>query len=196
MDTDESIFDYLAAAEETAKQLEMMTKRLPGELKAVLAEEWRKSPWLADFPKAMDAARTAAEKTENATRFLNRSVKRAGVTVCLAAVVIPLATWGWAYWQTAELRREGAEAARQIAEHAAAYEAMKTKEEAALAALRNEMAAMSASAEALRRGEGNGGATLRHRGGNKWRIVLPQTVEIDWSGRTLDGAFAIDYAAP
>ena len=113
MPNDEHIFDYMAAAEETGKQLDEMLRRIPGEMKAVLVEEWRKSAWLAELPKAAENATAATEKTqavvqeaETATRFLTRTVKRAGFVVCLASVVIPLLTWGVAYWNLSELRRE------------------------------------------------------------------------------------------
>lgn len=106
MQNEEQIFDFMAAAEETGKQLDEMAKRLPGEIKAVLAEEWRKSPWVFELPKVAEQAGEATKQTEAATRFLVRTVKIASLIACLASVVIPLAIWGVTYWNVSALRRE------------------------------------------------------------------------------------------
>lgn len=108
MQNEEQVFDFLAAAEETGRQLDEMTKRLPGEMKAVLMEEWRKSPWFTELPKAAERAKDATNQMEMVTQFLNRTVKITGLVICLASVVIPLATWGMAYWNVSALRKERA----------------------------------------------------------------------------------------
>lgn len=192
MDTDESIFDYLAAAEETAKQFEAMTKRLPGELKAVLAEEWRKSPWLADLPKAMDAARRAAEKMENATRFLTRSVKKAGIAVCLAAVVIPLATWAWAYWNVSDLRRDRLRLERENDDLNTFIGTKINAGSDEISRHEREIATLSATLKALKDGTGGGIELIVYKGG-AFGIILPEGMEFQHEARIEDNRNVLVY---
>ena len=94
MDNDEQVFDFLAAAEDTGKQLDGLIRAIPGEVRAILAAEYGKSPWLAELPKVAGSVTAAAERAEAAAGILTRKVKVAGLLVCLAAVVVPLSTWG------------------------------------------------------------------------------------------------------
>ena len=109
MHNDEQVFDYMAAAEETGKQLDEMVRRIPGEMKAVLADEWRQSAWLVELPKIAEKAMAATEKTEAASDFLNRSINRAGLVIMLAAVIVPLATWAVTKWEMRGLQSRQAE---------------------------------------------------------------------------------------
>lgn len=167
MNIDESIFDYLAAAEETANQLDGMTKRIPEEVKAILLEEWRKSPWLAELPKAMDAARAATERTESATRFLNRSLKIACLAVCLAAVVIPLATWGLAYWQALELRDR-------------------------IVSLRSEITTLVLRTEALKSETGAGIQLVAYKDGTRG-VIIPEEYIFSHIGQNAEGREVVIY---
>jgi hypothetical protein len=170
MQNDEQVFDFMAAAEETGKQLDEMVKRIPGELKAVLADEWRKSLWLVELPKAAADTRVATEKTEAATAFLSRSVRIAGFVVCLAAVVIPLATWGIAYRNVSGLRRE-----------AEALESAKQSLAATVANLKIET---------------GGGAQLLVDDDGICAFILPPGSKIDHTGQAKDGRHYVRYTMP
>lgn len=122
MQDEEQVFDFMAAAEETGKQLDEMAKRLPGEMKTVLAEEWRKSSWLSELSKAAEQAGEATKQVEAASRFLARTVNIAGLIVCFSSLIIPLAAWGVAHWNLAEKRRERLILEREKDELAAAAE--------------------------------------------------------------------------
>lgn len=113
MNTDESVFDYLAAAEEIGRLLEEMTTKLPGEVKTALLEEWRISSWRTEFPKSVEAIQVASasaqatvEEIKAAALLLSRTVTTAGIAICLTSIVIPLAVWGIAYLNTKDLREE------------------------------------------------------------------------------------------
>ncbi len=106
MDKEEQVFDFMAAAEDTGKLLNEMARRLPGELRAVLSDDWRRSPWFTELPTVIDKAREATKQTEEATRSLARTVKRAGSIVAIASAVIPLVILGIAYWNLSDLREQ------------------------------------------------------------------------------------------
>ena len=57
MDSEEPIYDFMAAAEDTSRQLDAMVKRLPGDIAAILQQQWQQSPWRTELPAA--ATRTA-----------------------------------------------------------------------------------------------------------------------------------------
>lgn len=86
MNTDEQIFDFLAAAEDTGKQLDDLIKSIPGEVRETLADEYQKSPWLTALPATADRVTAAAERAESAANVLSKKAIFAGVAVCLAAV--------------------------------------------------------------------------------------------------------------
>lgn len=147
MDNDEQVFDFLAAAEDTGKQLDGLIEAIPGEVRAALAAEYRQSPWLAELPKAADSVTAAAERAEAAAATLTRKAKAAGALVCLAAVIVPLSTWGYAYRQTASLRREREALRKEAGE------------------LREAIGVM--------RGETGGGARLARNDGGEYVFTLP-----------------------
>jgi hypothetical protein len=167
MQNEEQVFDFMAAAEETGKQLDEMIKRIPGDMKAVLAEEWRKSSWLAELPKAANGVATAAERTEAAAIVLTRKATRAGFAVCLGAVVIPLLIWGYAYLQTGKLRVER----ENLTVETSRLEGM----------------------IALMKGETGGGATFYKGSDGNWIFALPDGVEFDKIGKDFQGRSAASY---
>ena len=61
MNNEEQVFDFLAAAEDTGKQLDALIKAIPGEVRNTLAAEYRQSPWLATLPTTADRVTAAAE---------------------------------------------------------------------------------------------------------------------------------------
>ena len=148
MSTEEQAFDFMAAAEETGRQLDEMVKRIPKELKALLAEEWCKSPWLAELPKAAEKADVATNKLEEAIVFLARTVRNAGLIVCLASVIIPLVTWGIAYWNVIDIRQE-------------------------VATFESEVQTLG-EAVTLLRNESGDGVILQNYGGEERGVVIPE----------------------
>jgi hypothetical protein len=192
MRNEEQIFDFMAAAEETGRQLDEMVRRLPGELKAVLAEEWRKSSWLAELPMAAKKAMAATTQTEVATRYLARNVKFAGFIVCLASVIIPLATWGVAYWNVSALRREQIFLKQENGELAAAIEATVKVARDDISRREDEIKKLTDTMEALKAGVG-GGIELVDRGGGAWSLMLPAYITFEEMWREPDGRYVIPY---
>ena len=126
MQNEDQVFDFMAAAEETEKQIDEMAKRLPGELRTALAEEWRKSPWLSELPKIADRVTEAAERAEAATDALRLSLKISASVVIVACLIIPFATWLLATWQVGELEREAAALRADIETLTLTADALKT----------------------------------------------------------------------
>ncbi len=119
---EELIFDFMAAAEETGKRLDALIKAIPGSLQKTLSDEYRRSPWLATLPAEVERlsavvqrSDSAAERTESATAHMERRIKTVCFVACLAAIIMPLATWGLAYWQTGKLRDEQAAIKAEVA---------------------------------------------------------------------------------
>lgn len=147
MSNDEQVFDFLAAAEDTGKQLDALVKAIPGEVRGTLAAEYKKSPWLATLPATADRVTAAAERAESAAAVLAKKAAFAGLMVCIAAVAVPVSTWGYAYWQTSKLREE--------------QDAIRAE------AKRHE------SAIALMKGETGGGARLQRNDDGSFTFFLP-----------------------
>ncbi len=113
---EELLFDFMAAAEETGKRLDALIKAIPGSLQKTLSAEYQRSPWLMTLPaevkrlsEVVQRTDSAAERTELAAAHVERRIKTVCTVACLAAIIMPLVTWGHAYWQTGKLRDEQAE---------------------------------------------------------------------------------------
>ena len=167
MQNEDQVFDFMAAAEETGKQIDEMAKRLPGELRTALTEEWRKSPWLAELPQIADQVTEAAERAETATAALRRSLKICTFAVAVACMLIPLATWVVATWQVGELERRAA-------------------------TLRAEIEALTPTADALKTETGGGVELVRYDDGTRG-VILPPGATIQRTGQTRDGRQAVVY---
>ncbi len=107
----ELAFDFMAAAEETGKRLDALIKAIPGSLQKTLSAEYQRSPWLATLPAEVERLSAvvqrsdfAAERTGPATAHVERRIKAVCFVACLAAIIMPLAAWGHAYWETGKLR--------------------------------------------------------------------------------------------
>jgi hypothetical protein len=194
MQNEEQIFDFMAAAEDTGKQLDKMAKRLPGEMKAVLAEEWRRSPWLAELPKAAEKTMEATKQTEAATRFLARTVKYAGLIVCLAAFVIPSATWVLAHWNLSDLREEQSRLEQSNIELEEAVRTAAQTERAMadeITRRKNEIAELSCTVKLLR--DETGGIEVVNNGNGSWEVMLPANITPGRPWRNRDGRFVVPY---
>ncbi len=170
MDKEEQIFDFMAAAEDTGKQLNEMARRLPDEIRAALAAEYRQSPWQSSIPATADRLTAAAECAESAAGTLSRKAKIAGSVACFAAVIVPLATWGFAYWQTSTLRAE--------------HEAIKAKTE--------ELRGLAA---ALENKTGGGISFWKHENG-EYFVALPSGVSSTRPVTYKDGTHGFAYTWP
>ena len=196
MDKEEQIFDFMAAAEDTGKQLNEMARRLPGELRAVLSEDWRRSPWFTELPKVIDTAREATKQTERAAQSLARTVKKAGGIVAVASAVIPLAMLGIAYWNLSDLREQQI----RLEQQNAALESgitTGTQTEKALAEevtrQKSEIQKLFATAEALR--DESGGLDVVDNNDGTWEVIFPahaQFTRQPW--RNTAGRFVVSYS--
>ena len=174
---EELIFDFMAAAEETGKRLDALIKMIPGSLQKTLSDEYRLSPWLATFPAEVERLNTvvqrsdsAAERTESATAHMERRIKAVCFVACLAAIIMPLATWGHAYWQTGKLRDEQA-------------------------AIKAETARLQALAAALDEKTG-GGMLIEKDDSGKRYVRLPVGAVVEPQGQYPDGRVGFVYALP
>ena len=167
MQNEEQVFDFMAAAEETGKQLDEMAKRLPDELRTALTEEWRKSPWLAELPQIADQVTEAAERAETATADLRRSLKIGVFAVVVACMLIPLATWAVATWQVSELERKAA-------------------------TLQADIEALTPTADALK-AETGGGVILQKYDDGAHGVILPGGYVFSHVGKDNDGREVMVY---
>lgn len=170
MDKEEQVFDFMAAAEDTGKQLDALVKAIPNEVRETLAAEYRKSPWLATLPATADKVTAAAERAESAAAVLTKKAAFAGLLVCIAVVVVPLSTWGYAYWQTSKLRDEQA-------------------------AIATEVKRLEALADTLKDDTGGGVEVMKD--GDGFRLVaLPPGTKVEKTGNLEDGRYAFTYIWP
>ncbi len=196
MDKEEQIFDFMAAAEDTGKQLNEMARRLPGELRAVLSDDWRRSPWFTELPKVIDGAREATKQTEAAAQSLARTVKKAGSIVATAAAVIPLAILGIAYWNLSDVREQQVRLERRNTELEASIQTGTQMREALAEEItrqKNEIQKLSATAEALR--DETGGLDVVDNSDGSWEVIFPahaQFTRQPW--RNTAGRFVVSYS--
>ena len=196
MDKEEQIFDFMAAAEDTGKQLNEMARRLPGELRAVLSEDWRRSPWFTELPKVIDTAREATKQTERAAQSLARTVKKAGGIVAVASAVIPLAMLGIAYWNLSDLREQQIRLEQQNSALESSI-TTGTQTEKALAEevtrQKSEIQKLSTTAEVLR--DESSGLDVVDNNDGTWEVIFPahaQFTRQPW--RNTAGRFVVSYS--
>jgi hypothetical protein len=177
MKDEEFIFDFMAAAEDTGKRLDALIKAIPGELRNTLAAEYQRSPWLATLPTEVErlsvvvkSSEAAAGRTELAATQIVGKIKSVCRVACLAAIVMPLVTWGLVYWQTGKLRDEQA-------------------------AIKAETDRLHGLAAALK-DETGGGVVIWNLGNGKYGVALPTGAESDWNGRYKDGRYGFTYTLP
>jgi hypothetical protein len=174
---EELIFDFMAAAEDTGKRLDSLIKAFPGTLQKTLSDEYQRSPWLATLPKEVERlsavvqrADSAAERTESATAHTERRIKTVCLVCCFSAIIMPLAVWGLAYWQTGNLRDEQA-VVRAETKRLQTYAAKLTD----------------------KTGGGVGVWTMTN---GEYIVALPKDVEPSWSGKNDDGLYLFRYTWP
>ena len=198
MDKEEQVFDFMAAAEDTGKLLNEMARRLPGDLNAVLSDDWRRSPWFTELPKVIDTAREATKQAEEAAQSLTRTVNKAGGIVTIASAIIPLTMLGIAYWNLSDLREQRGRL-EQINTELEASIKIGTQTEKALAEevtrQQSEIQKLSATAEVLR--DESGGLDVVDNNGGTWEVIFPANAQFTrqpWRNAT--GRFVVSYSVP
>lgn len=112
MDSEEQIYDFMAAAEETGRQLDALVKRLPQDIAAILQQQWQQSPWRSEVPAAAASTTEAAKSAEKAAGVLWKTAKSTSWLVVIAAVIIPVASYIVAQLNLSDVR-QGEEAAKK-----------------------------------------------------------------------------------
>ncbi len=90
MSDSDHIFDYLAAAEESMKQMDLMVRQIPGHIKTALIEEYRKSPWMTEMPKVMVRLEKVLEESQRWNREVHESNRQLRQTVWLSGGICVL----------------------------------------------------------------------------------------------------------
>ncbi len=174
---EEVLFDFMAAAEDTGKRLDALIKAIPGSLQKTLSAEYQRSPWLVTLPAEVErlsavvqCSDSAAERTESATARMERRIKTVCFVACLAAIIMPFATWGHAYWQTGKLRDEQA-------------------------VIEAETARLQTLAAALEEKTG-GGMLIEKDDSGKRYVRLPVGAVVEQQGQYPDGRVGFVYTLP
>ncbi len=79
MSDSNQVYDYMAAAEESIKQMDLMVRQVPGYIKATLADEYRRSPWATEIPKKMERLESLImeeQKSNRETQQSNRQLRQ------------------------------------------------------------------------------------------------------------------------
>lgn len=106
MSNDEQVFDFMAAAEESGRQLDALIKRLPDDMVAIINKQWQQSPWRSELPKAATSTIEAAKSAEMVSDRLWKTAKIILWMATVVSIVIPLAMYITAYLDVGEVRRD------------------------------------------------------------------------------------------
>ena len=90
MDNEEKVFDVMAAAEQSAEHLNFMIRQIPTHIQTALADEWKKSPWLLELPKAEARMGKAVDEALEAVELLNRTIHWAAIWIAVVTVLLPV----------------------------------------------------------------------------------------------------------
>lgn len=98
MNNDENAFDVMAAAEQTAAQLDLMIRQAPDYIKSTLSDEWHNSPWMSELSNTAARFETAVEDIRDATHLLRRTIITAIIMVLGMTVIFLLFLWAISIW--------------------------------------------------------------------------------------------------
>ena len=91
MNNDEYVFDYMAAAEKTGRQLNSMIKQVPGHIKSALAtafaDEWRKVTAFKELAEATGKLNDAIAEIRESVVLLRQTMWAVGIFGVIATVV-------------------------------------------------------------------------------------------------------------
>lgn len=114
MNNDEQVFDFMAAAEETGRQVELLVRQIPGNIKTALADEWHKSAWFSELPQIAQDTREAAREARDAAVTLKSTISSVSIGFLLLAILMSFVVWVVTYWQVSSLHEERDELKREI----------------------------------------------------------------------------------
>jgi len=90
MDNDEQVFDYMAAAEETGRQLDLLVKQVPGHIKSSLTDaftdEWRKVTAFKELAEATGKLNDAIAEVRESVALLRQTMWAVGIFGVIATV--------------------------------------------------------------------------------------------------------------
>jgi hypothetical protein len=97
MNDEEHVFDYMAAAEETGRQLDLLIRQMPGHIKSTLAaafaDEWREVTAFKELSEATGELNEVINEVREAVASLRQTVWMVTIVGIVVAVAIPLITW-------------------------------------------------------------------------------------------------------
>ncbi len=90
MQNDEYVFDYMAAAEETGRQLDSLLKQVPGHIKSTLAtafaDEWRKVTAFKELAEATGKLNDAVDEVRESVKLLRQTMWAVAIFGVIATV--------------------------------------------------------------------------------------------------------------
>ena len=114
MENEEQIYDFMAAAEETGKQIDAMAKQLPKDMAAMLQQQWQQSPWRSELPAVAESTIEAAKSAEEAADTLWKTARMTFWMAGIASVAIPIVMCIVAYLNLANARRDEDAAKKRV----------------------------------------------------------------------------------
>jgi len=97
MNNDEHVFDYMAAAEETGRQLDSLIKQVPSHIKSTLstafADEWRKVTAFKELAEATGKLNDAIGDVRESVAQLRQTVWAVAIVELVVGVAIPVVAW-------------------------------------------------------------------------------------------------------
>ncbi len=97
MNNEEQIFDYMAAAEETGRQLDLLVRQVPGQIKTTLAaafaDEWRKVTVFKEQSEATEKLNNIIGEVRELVSLLRQTIRAAIIVGIVVAVAIPVFSW-------------------------------------------------------------------------------------------------------
>jgi hypothetical protein len=95
MENDEHVFDYMAAAEETGRQLDLLIKQVPSHIKTAtavaLVDEWKKVTAFKDLSEAIGKLNDVIDEVQDSVKQLRQTVWMVaifGITVTIVISVL------------------------------------------------------------------------------------------------------------
>lgn len=119
----EKLYEMIAMTETAAEDLSAMSKSLPKEMCATVAQILSNSTEVARLEKAAASAKQAAEQLEGASKSLTVKAKRCALAAGILAIAIPLIPCILAYRKNGQLKAENA----KLLEHVQGLRTMREK---------------------------------------------------------------------
>ena len=92
MTNDENVFDYMAAAEETGRQLNSLIKQVPDHIKSSLAtaftDEWRKVAVFKELTEATGKLNDAIDEVRESVALLRQTIWAVAIFGVIATVAL------------------------------------------------------------------------------------------------------------